>query len=175
MRKPLFDKSESMLKRIDKLETVVGRLTRRSGKTKSAMITPYPISSCFTGEINGQVLKYMFSARGVITKGQVSFNVKPKAGVVIALSLSNDMGETKRAYNVATRSAMLDPNMEVYSGDKLIISATLVDPEKEKDKEQNILLNEVWCSFLWVPFIGDTKVKQFLLDEIDSEDLEEHE
>lgn len=168
-RRPLFDKKEeNQLKRIDRIETIIGRLMRRSNKTAKAMITPYPISSCFTGEIGGPMLKYMFSARGIISKGQIHFNVKPKESVKVLITLENDLGSNERSYKISTKSMMVEPNMEVYSGDRLIISAELTDPEKECDKAGQILLNEVWCSFLWIPNVKEVDVKRFLIEDLEN-------
>lgn len=173
VRKPLFASNMTAEQKFSRIEKVVDRLTRRERKTASAMVTPYPISNCFTGDIGGPVIKYMFVAKGLITKGQIEFNVKPKEGVRVTVAVKNDLGTTERSYNLTKKTTLVEPNMSVFSGDKLVVSAELLDAEKEKDKEGTMLLNEVWCSFLWLPDVKETEIKQMLLDEVYEDTLED--
>ena len=163
----LFNKDDSMEKRILKLETVVSRLTRRSKKTASAIITPYPISSCVVGEdVRGDILRYMFPSNGVIKKGLIVLDKRPGTGVVVNISISNDAGGSSKNYVVTKKTSIFEPNIDVYSTDRLSISIEPVDQEKDR-------ITEVWIAFTWVPGVKDTEVKQYLIDDLNGRiDLE---
>ena len=152
--------------RIKKLEIVVKRLLRKSTKKRtSAMITPYPISNCIAGEdVSGTILKYMFAAKGTIGKGRIQFDKKLKSGVRITVLLENELGGSSKSY-IANRNVMLvEPNLEVFSGDRLTVSVNPVDPEDG-------VLNEVWVAFIWTPHVGEATVKSFLIDKLDEIEL----
>jgi len=164
--KPLFDKKGSVEDRISKLETVVSRLARRSKKTVSAIIAPIPISSCITGEdIRGDILKYMFAARGTINKAIMVLSKKPSTGVVVNISISNDAGGSSKNYIVTNKSSIFEPNIEVFSSDRLSISIEPIDKEKDK-------ITEVWIAFTWTPHVHESKIKNHLIDELEKSALE---
>ena len=147
--------------RIKKLEVLVQRLIRKSTKkTVSAMVTPYPISNCIAGEeVSGTVLKYMFASRGVIGKGRIQFDRKLKSGVRITVLLENDEGGQSRSY-IANRNVMLiEPDLEVFSGDRLTVSVSPCDSEDG-------VLTEIWIAFIWTPHVGEATIKSFLIDEV---------
>jgi hypothetical protein len=159
--KKLFDERESAENRIAKMERVISRLARRSRKVASAIITPYPISSCVMGEdVKGDILKYMFPSKGVIKKGLIVLDRKPSTGVAVNISISNDAGGNSKNYVVTKKSSIFEPNIEIFSTDRLTISISPVDPEKDK-------MTEVWIVFTWVPDVSDAKIKQCLIDELD--------
>ena len=165
MRQPIFPKNTLIdEKRIAFIERVVTRLARRSKKTAEAIVTPYPISNCIAGEdVSGTILKYMFVSRGNIGKGLIRFNKKLNSGVRITVLIENDMDGQSKSY-IANRNQMLvKPNLEVYSGDRLTISVSPVDPNEH--------LSEVWIAFLWTPHIGEATIKSFLLDKLDEIEL----
>ena len=70
MKQPLFIKNTPIdEKRIDFIEQIVSRLTRRAKTTATAIVTPYPISNAVFGDdVRGAILRYMFPCEGVITK-----------------------------------------------------------------------------------------------------------
>lgn len=148
-------------KRIGFIEKVLSRLVRRSVKTTSAMLTPYPISNCVVGEdVSGSVLKYMFAARGVINKGLIRVDKRIRSGIRITVTLENDLGGSSKSY-IANRDQMIiEPNLEVFSGDCLTVSVNPVDPKEG-------MLNEVWIAFIWTPHVGEATVKSFLIDRLD--------
>ena len=166
MRQPIFSKDAPIdEKRISKIETVLLRLMRRSKKTAEAILTPYPISNCITGEdVSGTILKYMFAARGIIGKGRIQFDKKLKSGVRITVLLENDLGGQSKSY-IANRNIMLvEPNLEVFSGDRLTVSVNPTNPDEGP-------LNEVWVAFIWTPRVGEATVKSFLIDKLDEIEL----
>lgn len=149
-------------KRIENIERVVSRLARRSHKIASALIAPYPISNCVTGEnVKGDILRYLFPAKGRITKGLIFLDSRPKTGFNVEISLNNDAGGLSTSYIVSRRSMALEPNMEVFSSDRLIVS---IEPITEED-----IATEVWISLLWTPTIKDASVRSFLIDELEKE------
>ena len=151
-------------KRISFIETVVKRLSRRQVKKISAMITPYPISTCITGDdVRGDVLKYMFCAKGIIKKGLIYLSKQLSAGVVVNITIENDAGGETKSYIFNKKQMLVNPDLNIYSSDRMTVSVTPINPE---DK-----LTEVWISFLWVPEVKDTDVKSFLIDEIEEIEL----
>ena len=155
-----------MESRIKKLEIQVKRLMRKSTKKiMSAILTPYPISNCVAGEdVSGTVLKYMFAARGIIGKGRIQTDKGLKSGIRITVLLENDIGGQSKSY-IANRNIMLiEPNLEVFSGDRLTVSVNPVNPEDDS-------LNEIWIAFVWTPHIGEATVKSFLIDKLNEIEL----
>ena len=161
MRQPLFPKSSVVnLDRINRIERIVTRFARRSNKLTSALITPYPISSATFGEdVRGSILRYMFPCEGVIAKGLIKLGSRPKGGAEVNVELSNNAYSDSRGFIITSRQLIVEPDLNVASGDCLDISIRPVD---ESDK-----LNEVWVSFLWVPTIKDADIKHFLIEELD--------
>jgi len=165
-RQPLF-KSGAPIdeKRISHIERILSRLIRRSKKTAEAMLTPYPISNCITGEdVHGTVLKYMFSAKGTIGKGLIRFDKKLKSGVIVTVTLENDLGGQAKTFIANRNQILIEPNLEVYSGDRLTV---IVEPSDSSEGK----LNEVWIAFLWAPHVGEATVKSFLIDKLDEIEL----
>ncbi len=167
MKQPLFTKNVPIdEKRISHIERIVARLTRRARSVTKAIITPYPISYCATGDdIVGDILKYLFCSRGQVVKGMVILGSKPKEGVAIVISITNDLGKTEKSYNITRKSIIVEPNFTIFSGDKLTVSIYPINPEVDK-------ITEVWLSFLWIPHVKDAEVKNFLIDEIENDLLE---
>ena len=150
--------------RIKQLERITARLARRSRKTAKAIITPYPISSCVTGEdVRGPVLHYMFSCTGVIAKGLIDIGTKLSEGATVKFYVSNKVHSVTKEYVMSRRTFLIEPGIAVDSGDKLIMS---ISPNGEEDK-----IREVWVSLLWIPDIADADIKQFLIGELDKIDV----
>ena len=167
MKQPIFVKNAPIdEKRISFIETVLTRLVRRSVKKISAVMTPYPISACVKGDkVQGEILKYMFAARGTITKGLLRFDKQLNSGVRIEVSIASDPGENKVTYIANRNQMIIEPKVEVYSGDRLTISVSPIDSEET--------LNEVWISFLWIPSMEEGAIKSFLIEELDKIELPE--
>lgn len=159
--KPLFIQNIPIdEKRISFIEKVVTRLARKSIKKITGVITPYPISNCVIGEdIRGDVLKYMFPLRGKINKGLIVLGSKPKEGIVVGLTLTNDLGSNAKSYVITKKTMAVDPNVDVYSGDRLTIS---VHPTNEETK-----VSEIWIAFTWVPLVEDAQLKSCLIEELE--------
>ena len=148
-------------KRVKNLETIVKRLSRRSRKVASAMITPYPISNAVFGDnISGNILHYMFPCVGKITKGLILVGNKLENGAIVSISIKDDVHEESKSYVIVNKITLTNPNIDIDSGDRLTISIKPNDPEES--------ITEVWMSFLWVPSMKEIDIKNFLIDKLES-------
>jgi len=166
MKQPLFIKNISIdEKRISFIEKVVSRLARRSIKVSSAIIAPYPISSCVSGEeVSGDILKYMFTSDGVIKKCGIHLNARPKAEIIIDVKIEGEEKGEARSFILTKKRLVADIEVHVKAFDRLTASMKVTDPEQDK-------ISEVWISLLWIPSIKDTDVKSFLIDKLDKVDV----
>jgi hypothetical protein len=164
MKQPLFIQNVPIdEKRISFIEKVVTRLARRARKSTTAIITPYPISACLSGEsVNGEVLRYIFCASGKISKAIVALNKRPDSGVMISVELSNELGGGTMKYLINKKSQIIEPDIATAAGDKMIVSAEVGDPEKDK-------ITELWVGMLWIPTVKTAHTKSFLIDSLDEE------
>jgi len=159
--KPLFDRKMTFEERLNKLETIVSRLARKSKKTASAMITPYPISFCVSGDdVKGRLMKYLFPAKGIIKRGLVTLDRAPSSNAEVTIEVSGKKGGSAKSYMIERGSFSFEPNMEITTGDLLTVS---IYPDKD-DK-----FTEVCVALYWVPHVKETEVKQHLIDDIDKE------
>ena len=152
--------------RVKKLETIVERLLRRSkSKSTKAMITPYPISNAVFGDdIKGPIIRYMFPCQGTINKGLVRLGGKPKGGVRLTIQVETDLGGDSKEFIITRRSLIVEPKMDIDSGNRLVV---LIEPVDEGP------ITEVWASFLWTPTMKDVDVKKFLVEDLERDLLEE--
>lgn len=160
MKKP-FDETLPVEKRVKQLERVVSRLLRRQKKRASGIIAPYPISSCVSGDIKGDILKYMFPSEGLIKYCVLYFKSKLKEDVQINMALANaDGGEVK---TTVTKKQFISHEVDINTkkGDRLKVSILSEDDEPVE--------NEVWISILWIPKVKDADVRSFLVDELEVE------
>ena len=152
-----------MILRIAFIEKVVTRLARRSRKQSSAIITPYPISGCLAGNISGEVLRYIFCADGTITRAIISLDKKPSEGVKVTIDLFDESGGTSKSFIAMKKVSIIEPEAPVFSGDKMVVSAEVINPERDK-------ISELWLGLLWKPHVKDTHVKSFLIDDLEKQE-----
>ncbi len=146
---------------ISDMRKMVDRLNRRANKVAKAFVTPYPISSCVSGDdVKGEVLKYMFTCQGKILKGGIFLDHKPKKGLSVEIAVVNELTGSSKSYVVDRKSLLFEPKVEVTAWDRLAVSITPLDPT---DK-----FTEVWTGFLWVPNIKEVDVKNFLINELEN-------
>ena len=162
MRRPIFNKDDTVERKISILESIISRLAVRSHKTTTAIITPHLISSCVTGtDVRGDILKVMLF-EGSITKGMIAFNKRPKNPIAIEVKvLNNDIGFTKTYYIDRVR---LSVDLDVGTVDGSMVTVAVhptVDDEKSK-------ITEVWISMLWTPHVSKTKIKQHLIENLEN-------
>ena len=161
LRKPIIDPSLSSEEKIKKLSIVVERLGRRAVKQTSAILTPIPISSCIKGDVSGEVLKYMFCGSGILNKGGIYLNKKPSEGAIITLIIDNDLGGSSRSYVITRNNLLFEPKIEISIWDRLTISLTINNPEKD-------IISEIWIALMWTPSVKESTIKNYLIDNLDS-------
>lgn len=164
MRQPIFVSNSPIdEKRISFIERTVSKLARRSVSVAKAYLSPYPISGCVAGEdVKGDVLKYMFASGGKIAKGKIVIVDTLKQGVTVTIRIESNKTGTTKSYLIEKKEITVEPDILVNSGDRLTIS---LNPTSVEDK-----ITEVWMCFLWVPKVKDADIKQFLIDELESQD-----
>ena len=159
MYKSEFDKA--LEPRLAKIEKMITRLGRRAVKQSSALITPVPISNCTIGEeVKGDVLRYLFPCPGVINKGGIFLNAKPKSGAAIVLTIENGLDRSSKSYQITKQSSLLKLNTEINTWDRLTVSFFVVNPVEDK-------ITEVWAALLWTPTVKDVTIKNYLIDNLD--------
>lgn len=152
-------------KRVEQLEIITQRLMRRAGKRSSALITPYPISNAVFGErVEGIIIRYMFPCDGVITKGMVRLDTKPKNPLMLSVKIFNDTKELVKGFALEKKVTAMQPDISIVSGDCLELS---LDAKEE-------IVTGAWVSLLWKPTTKDVEVKSFLIEEMEN-DLQERE
>lgn len=155
-----------MENRLNRLETIVNRLSRRSVKVTRSVITPYPISNAVFGDsVSGSILRYMFPCSGVISKGLVWMDKKLKNGATLTFKMSDDTGMQTKTFVMNKQRLFLELNMDVNLGNRIDIS---IEPNNSSGDDPE-KITEVWISFLWKPSINNTEIKNYLIDEIEKE------
>jgi len=151
--------------RIKQLETVVSRLSRRQVKKTAAMITPYQISSCVErDDIRDEIFRYLFCTQGTIVKVLVTLNKKIKDGASFAIKISNDLGGSSSSYIINNKNLIINPNISIDSGDKLLVYISPLGTE---------IISEVWLSLLFLPSTKDSEIKNYLINSLEKEDVSE--
>ncbi len=160
----------NMEAKIKQLEIITQRLMRRSKRVARAMITPYPISNAVIGDkVDGVILRYMFPCKGKIVKGGIDFGKKPKQEVTVTISLFGAELGGSRSFVLTKRRVAVEPNLNVEALDKLEVSISYQSEKPEND------ITEVWASLLWIPSVADVDIKNFLIEELENDYIEESE
>ena len=150
---------------MDKVERLQRRLERKQRKQRVKTITtPYPISCCVTGDLNGNALRYMFPCSGKITKIAISFNSKPKEVVVVNVNIEGELGVKSEGFKLDKKTYSAKVNIDVYELDKLTVAISSTEAAK---------VNEVWIAFLWEPIVKDASVRSFLVEELHNDETTE--
>ena len=157
MKKPLIDDSLSIEKKLSKLLKITERLGRRSVKHSVAIIPPIPISSCMSGDVNGTVLKYIFTCKGVIDKLGVFLNKSPDQDLTISLVIDNEEVGSSKSYTIDKKKFTVEPNIPICSWDRLSVTIETGDSK----------IDEVWVGLLWTPGIKESTVQKHLIDKLD--------
>lgn len=157
-----FIKGDTVESQIRHIDIVLTRFSRRLHKTVTGIVTPYPISNYVSVPVDDVILRYMFPARGMITVGSFHIETMPKSGIHLSTSLENDIGKSEKSYFVKRNRMLIEPNADVFSGDRLTIQVKRVNAEEG--------LAGIWVSFLWVPVVSDAEVKRHLIDSLDKQE-----
>ncbi len=144
---------------IRSLKIQVERLQRKRPKRMSAVLTPYPISNYISGnDLSGNVLHYMFCATGKISKGLIRISELSK-GAILEITIKSDLGDESKSYHMKKSTLIIEPDLEVYSSNRLIVNITSNDIEEK--------ITEVWTSFLWTPSVKEADIRNFLITELE--------
>jgi len=163
MYKSEFDKY--IEPRIAKIERIVGRLSRRSRKKMTALLTPYPISNAVLGEnVEGNILHYFFPCTGKVTKGAIDLGKRPKESLILNVEFKGEEVGRGKNFTLDRKLTILDLDIDVKEFDKLTASLT-----NESDQP----ITEVWIGFMWVPAIRDIEAKSFLFKDLENDLSEE--
>ena len=152
--------------KLKRLEIISKRFERKTKNvSKKAMITPIPVSSIVFGdEVKGDILKYMFSCQGKITKAAIDLGKKPKFYVSTTFSISNEANGNSKVVTIDRKRIVVDLDIEVKEFDKLTV---FISYKSEKPEDN---LTEASVSFLWIPTIKDIEVRSFLISDLEKED-----
>ena len=145
------------------VERVLQRLERRSNKVAKAIISPFPVSNKVSGDVKGDVLFYMFCAEGIITKGMIHIDKKPKTPIDVKFKLEGKEGGRSINFPVDKVDFFIESGIPVRVGDRLTVSVIPAEGE---------VVNELWISFLWIPTVKDVEVKSFLMEELENDQVE---
>jgi len=160
MAQEIFKKGGAIdQRRIERIETIITRLARRSHRIASALVTPYPISNAVIGEdVRGVILRYLFPCKGKITTGFIKLDKKPAHNVEVGIRLFNDITSNSTKLILNKKISSVQSDLEVFPGDcfEVTFTPSVLDTVKE-----------VWASILWVPNGRVVDVQQFLIDELD--------
>lgn len=151
-------KGETTEKQIEHIDTILKRLLRRTHKTTTGIISPYPISSYVQSPIGGVVLRYMFPVDGKVTLGALFIETMPKSGVDIYAVVHLEDTHKSEMFFTKKASVLIKPDIDIVAGSRLVLSV------RAKGEEE---VFGIWASLLWVPEVKDSAVKQFLIDELD--------
>jgi hypothetical protein len=145
--------------RVKKLETITGRLMRRSGKTAVAMTPPIPISYVVSGDdIKGIIFKYMFPCSGVVKSGLVKLDHKPKKHASLSVRLFDDSDSQTIGFSINTPISSKSIDISVNAGDCLEVS---LEPYED-------IFTEVWISFIYIPSLAMSDKEAFLIDTLET-------
>ena len=158
--KIIFDKSKPVEGRLNFVEEILGRLSRRVHKVSTAIITPHLISGCVSGKVRGEIVKILLF-EGVVTKGLICLNARPKNPICIEVKVLNGSVGYTKSYYIDNIRASVDLDVATIDGSMLTVS---VYPTVEDDKDP---VNEVWLSMLWTPHVSKVKVESHLIDNLE--------
>jgi len=158
MKKPMFDDTASNEERLAKLEKVVKRLTLRQNKVATGLITPYPISATIEGDVEGKVLAYPIPCKGVIKKGFVKFDSKPKCLVDVRVEVESPEQLQSKTLVTERKANVKDLSIETEPGSEVVVTLSYRGDWKA---------SKVSISLLWIPNVRDVEAKSFLIDELE--------
>lgn len=153
-----FIRGDTEQARWEYVDRILSRFSRRLHKTVIGIIPPVPIHGYVDSSVN-PVLRFMFCASGKISKGLIHVNQMPKDGVDIHAAIENDLGVTTKSYFTKKNRMAIEPGINVFSGDRLIVKVVPHNSEEE--------VYGIWLSMLWVPLMSDSETKEQLIDSLD--------
>jgi len=150
-------KGETIEDKMKHLNVLLKRMYRKLQKTVTGIITPFPISGYAKDPVDSVVLRYMFPASGKITVGGAYIENMPKEGIDIYTNIHRGDSVLSSSIWTNKKYALINPDVEILAGDRLVVSVV----PKGGD------VSGIWASFLWVPKVEDSEIKQFLIDDLE--------
>jgi hypothetical protein len=166
-REKRFVVGDTIEEKFDSIERVLWRISRRSNKVATGIVTPFPVSSYVEDPTDGVVFRYMFPLEGEIIKAYIVIDKFPKKGVNLIAELRN------RGTGVSKQETMLRTpfvsgyDMHVVAGSCLTISVEPVEKEET--------VGGIWLGIAWAPKVNEAVLKEFLLDELEKADASQEE
>lgn len=160
MGKITFDKDATVEERLNKIEKTLKRLFLRARKKTTAVVPPFPITTVIE-EGSESKLYYMFPCDGTIKKSAVVLEKKPEESLMVDISIMGEITGTSKKTVLDDRVVVTEPELNVSSLDRLTVTIDGAGYEK------------AWISILWTPIMKEGQIKNFLIDELEKELLEE--
>ena len=150
-------KGDTVEKQMKHLNVLLKRMSKKLHKTVVGVITPFPISGYTKDPVDSVVLRYMFPSSGKITVGGAYIESMPKDGIDIYTNIHRGDSVLSNSVWTNKKYVLINPDVEILAGDRLVISVV----SKGGD------VSGIWVSFLWVPEVKDSEVKQFLIEDLE--------
>jgi hypothetical protein len=162
MRTKLFElKGPINEDRIGRIEKIVTRIARQSVTVAKTIIPPIPVSNfCSQPDVDSVVFRYMFPVSGKVTASSLIIDSKgDKDEVVIKLEVSNKQSTSYKI--ITTKKVTKFDDIEVNAGDRVIVKIYSSNADKD------VKVRNIWISFLIEVTMDHSRIKSYLLDEID--------
>jgi len=151
-------KGDTLEKQMGHVDRILKSYSHRLHKTVTGVITPFPISGYAEVPIDGVVFRYMFPLNGKITIGGMLVESMPKKGIDITTTIHRGDKSESRDFFSKRKSIMIEPDVKVAAGDRLVIEVSPIDPEET--------VSGIWTAFMWVPNVEDAEIKQIMLNKV---------
>lgn len=150
-------KGETTEEKMSHLNVLLKRMSKKLHKTVTGIITPFPISGYAKDPVDSVVLRYMFPAGGKITVGGAYIESMPKDGIDIYTNIHRGDSVISNSVWTNKKYVLINPDVGILAGDRLVISVVPKGGE----------VSGIWISFLWVPEVKDSEIKQFLIEDLE--------
>ena len=150
-------KGDTIEDKMKHLNVLLKRMSKKLHKTVTGIITPFPISGYIRDPVDNVVLRYMFPASGKVTVGGAYIEIMPKDGIDIYTNIHRGDSVLSNSVWTNKKYVLINPDVGILAGDRLVISVVPKGGE----------VSGIWISFLWVPEVKDSEIKQFLIEDLE--------
>ena len=158
-------KGENLERQMEHVDKILKQHSRRLHKTVTGVITPFPISGYSEIPVDDIVLRHMFPVSGRVIVGGVFIENMPKHGIDILTIMYRGSSMESRTFFSKRQSTVIEPNVNIVAGDRLIVKILTVKPEES--------VSGIWTAFTWVPEVKDSVIKQFLIEDLEKNEVTE--